>query len=310
MLNKEDGTIDIFGHVIKLRTHNCSLFGKEGTPLENLGINLYIRTKFCNSKCDFCIYHSDAQTWDWDKFHESMKEISSKIPIRKISVSGGEPTLYWDNFVKISEECRKYAPDCEFSMTTDGFRFDKLMTSHVVELYDYIQLSRHHYDDEINNSIFKSKTPTTDEIIKYSKYKKTEDQFQIRCNLIKNHIDSKEEVFKFLEWVGKVGINNVGIVSLMPVNDFSKDNFIKFHMRELVSDNFFLLKEWSFKGSCECVNYVYVSDNFDFPIRVYHKNTFKPNNIVETLVFDGQNLRIGFDGDIINSEKEENLKIS
>ncbi len=43
-----------------------------------------------------------------------------------------------------------------------------------------------------------------------------------------------------------------------------------------------------------------MNENFDFPIRVYHKNTFKPHNITETLVFDGENLRIGFDGDIIN----------
>ena len=298
MLN--DGIVNIFGRDIKLRTHNCSLFGNEGTKLENLGINLLLRTKYCNSKCDFCIYHSDASAWNWDRFHEMMDELSSKIPIKKISISGGEPTLYWDNFVKISEECRKYAPGCEMTVTTDGYKFDRFMTSDVVGLYDYIQLSRHHYDDEINNKIFKSKTPSTKEIIKYSKYKINESQFQIRCNLMNGYIDSKVEVFKFLDWVGGVGINNVGIVSLMPVNKFSKDSFIKFHIRDLVSDNFMLLKEWSFKGSCECVNYVYVSDNFDFPMRVYHKNTFKPSDITETLVFDGGNLRIGFDGDIIN----------
>jgi len=297
--------VNIFGRDLKMRTHNCSLFEKEGTPLDSLGINLYIRTKFCNSKCDFCIYHSDAEKWNWDKFHESMSEIVSKVPIRKIAISGGEPTLYWDNFVRLSEECRRYAPDCEFTVTTDGFRFEKLMTSDVVKIYDYIQLSRHHYDDRVNDSIFKSRTPTTEDIIQYSKYKTSQNQFQIRCNLIKGFIDSKEEVFRFLEWVGSVGINNVGIISLMPVNDFSKENFIKFHMKDLISDNFFLLKEWSYNGSCECVNYVYMSDNFDFPIRVYHKNTFKPSNMTETLVFDGSNLRIGFDGDVINQSSEK-----
>jgi len=300
MLETKNGIVNIFGRDINLRTHNCSLFGNEGVPLKNLGINLLLRTKFCNSKCDFCIYHSDARNWNWDRFHEVMNEMSSKIPIKKISISGGEPTLYWDNFTKISEECRKYSPNCEMTITTNGYKFDRFMESDIVKLYDYIQLSRHHYDDDLNNKIFKSKTPSTKEIIEYSKHRNSKNQFQIRCNLMNGYIDSKEEVFKFLDWVGKIGVNNVGIVSLMPVNEFSKDNFIKFHMKDLISDNFMLLKEWSFKESCECVNYVYVSEDFDFPIRVYHKNTFKPSNITETLVFDGHDLRIGFDGDIIN----------
>ena len=38
-------------------------------------------------------------------------------------------------------------------------------------------------------------------------------------------IDTKEEAFKFLEWSNSVRINDVGLVSLMPINDYSKENY-------------------------------------------------------------------------------------
>jgi hypothetical protein len=40
-------------------------------------------------------------------------------------------------------------------------------------------------------------------------------------------------------------------------------------------------------------------NDFRNPIRVYHKNTFAPNDIQETLVFDGYNVRLGFEGPIV-----------
>ena len=80
-----------------------------------------------------------------------------------------------------------------------------------------------------------------------------------------------------------------------------EDSGITTPIKELIGDNFILSKEWKrYGGACECFNYVYLpEENFRQPMRVYHKNTFKPSDITETLVFDGQNLRIGFDGEII-----------
>jgi hypothetical protein len=88
----------------------------------------------------------------------------------------------------------------------------------------------------------------------------------------------------------------------MPINDFSKENYIYFHIRELIGDNFYLTKSWKrMEGGCECFNYIYMppEDQFRRPIKVYHKNTFTPTDIQETIVFDGQNVRLGFEGPII-----------
>ena len=294
--------IVLFDKEIKLKTHQCSLFGNESKEFEEPFINLYVRTKFCNAKCDFCTYSEDASKFNEKRYIEVLKEITPKIRINKIAVSGGEPTLYWENFLTISTISRDFAPHCELSMNTDGLRWEQLFNHPISKSYDYIQLSRHHYDDEINDGIFKTKTPSSKIIREISKLQTHPHQIQFRCNLIKGKIDSKEEVFKYLEWTNSVNINDVGLVSLMPINDYSKENFIYFHIKELIGDNFMLTKRWErHGGGCECFNYVYMppENQFRRPIRVYHKNTFKPNDITETLVFDGQNVRLGFEGEII-----------
>ena len=295
-------SIELFGHEVKLKTHQCSFFDEGFVKIPEPAVDLYIRTKYCNSNCSFCTYHSDASKWDEKRYKEVLKEILSKVKIRKFAISGGEPTLYWDNFIAISAMAHESSPHSEMSMNTDGFRWEKLFSDPIYKIFNYIQLSRHHYDDKINNEIFKSETPTSEIIKSISPLQTHEHQIQFRCNLIKGYIDTKEEVFKYLDWANSVEINDIGLVSLMPINEYSKENFIYFHIKELLGDNFMLTKKWQrYGGGCECFNYVYMppEDKFRRPIKVYHKNTFKPDDIVETLVFDGKNLSLGFGGKII-----------
>lgn len=295
--------VEIFGTQVRLKTHNCHLFGADATLVEEPYINLYVRTKFCNAKCKFCTYADDANKFNPDRYLEILKEISSKIKIRKLAISGGEPTLYWDNFEHITYTGLEYlAEGGQLSMNTDGFRWEKLVSDPIFKKFDYVQLSRHHYDDDINNKIFGAETPRSDQIKWAAQQQTHPHQIQFRCNLINGLIDSRDEVFKYLDWANDLEINDIGLVSLMPVNDYSKENFIFFHIAQLVGDNFFLTKKWErHGGGCECFNYVYTppDEKFRRPIRVYHKNTFAPSELVETLVFDGYNLRTGFDGPII-----------
>ena len=81
--------IELFGKEIELRTHNCHLFGQEAEEFAEPTINLYVRTKYCNAKCLFCTYADDASKYNEKKFIEVLKELSSKIKIRKKS---------WDTF--------------------------------------------------------------------------------------------------------------------------------------------------------------------------------------------------------------------
>ncbi len=295
-------SINLFGKEVKLKTHYCAFFGKENIPLERPYINLYLRTKNCNSRCAFCTYHSDAAKWNEKRYIEVLKELTPKIEIRKIAISGGEPTLYWENFKAMSLIGQEYCPHAELSLNTDGLRWERLFSDPIYKDFDFIQLSRHHFDDSVNNEIFKTTTPTSEMITEAAKIQTHEHQIQFRCNLIQGYIDNKEKVFQYLDWMNSLGVNDVGLVSLMPINDFSKENYIYFHIKELIGHNFLLTKKQErHGGGCECFNYVYMpsEETFRRPIRVYHKNTFAPNDINDTLVFDGYNVRLGFEGPII-----------
>lgn len=294
-------SIKLFGKDIKLKTHVCSLFDKESIEVEEPYITIYVRTKYCNANCKFCIFQADACKFNFTKYKEILDQLSNNIQIRKIGIAGGEPMLNWNDFLEISELSRQYAPNTELSLNTNGFKWERFVNHPIFKTYDYVQISRHHYDDELNSEIMQTDSIVTSDIIKKTSHLQTHrHQVQFRCNLIKGYIDSKEEVFKFLDWSNEVGINDVGVVSLMPINQYSKDNFIYLHIKELIQDNFFLTKKWKrHNGGCECFNYVYLPEYSENQIRVYHKNTFLPNDINELLVFDGENLTSGFGGEII-----------
>jgi len=289
----------IFDKEIEVVTKNCKFFGNEGEETEPR-INLYVVTKNCNANCNFCIYKDYANNWNGKKYKEILKHVSSKIRINKIGVTGGEPTLNWDNFIEITDLSKEISPKSELSLNTNGFNLSKLFKD-VYKKYDFINLSRHHYNDDINDRIFNYKSVKTEELKYLSKLKTHNHQLQFKCNLIKGFIDSKEEFFKFMDWSNSIGIYDIGFSSLMPINDFCEKNYINFNISELKNDNFFLTKRMeSYKGGCDCFNWIYIpEDNFTNPVHVYHKNTFGPELQTQILTYDGEFLRRGFGGEII-----------
>lgn len=292
-------TIELFGRQIPIRTHYCHIFGQENREVEEPYVNLYVRSKFCNAKCKFCTFADDASNYNEKRFIEVLEEIRSKVKIRKIAITGGEPTLYWDKFKSAVEIAHDMVPDANLSMNTDGFRLEKLFNDPISKLFGNIHISRHHFDDNLNNEIFATKTPGA-ELLKWAQ-STTDDKFQIQlsCNLIKGYIDEKEKLYQYMDWTNTLGINSIGFVSLMPVNRYAMDNFIGFNMKDLINKRFNVTKEWSYKDSCECTNYVYIPEDMRELIRVYHKNTYRPFDINETIVFDGENVKLGFDGEIV-----------
>jgi len=291
--------VEIFGREIPLRTHYCHIFGKENSEVDEPYVNLYVRTKYCNAKCQFCTFADDASNYNEKKYIEVLKEISSKIRIKKIAFTGGEPTLYWDKFKSSVLIAKDMCPDANLSMNTNGFRLQQLFEDPISKLFQNIHISRHHFDDALNDEIFIAKTPTGEEI-KWAQ-SMTEDKYQIQlsCDLIKGYIDNKEKLYQYMDWTNTLEVNNIGFVSLMPVNKYSRDNYIGFNMKDLISDRFNVTKEWSYKDSCECTNYIYFPENLRESIRVYHKNAYAPFDINETIIFDGENVKLGFDGEII-----------
>ena len=162
---------------------------------------------------------------------------------------------------------------------------------------DNISLSRHHYIDKRNNDILGFNSIKACKIKSWNK--QLPNLLHLSCNLIKGHIDDKEKVYTYLEKASELGITSVGFVSLMPINQYCKDNFVDFREMKLESNRFNLTRQYTYCDMCTCNNYFYIPENTKKLIMVYTKNTYKPFDITTSLVFDGRNLKQGYGNDII-----------
>ncbi|RLF82128.1 GTP 3',8-cyclase MoaA [Thermococci archaeon] len=93
-----------------------TLVDRFGRPVTNLRISL---TNKCNLNCFYC--HREGQTLDFQEMSpeeiELIVKIASKLGIRKVKLTGGEPTIRND-VVDIVRRIKPYVVD--LSMTTNG----------------------------------------------------------------------------------------------------------------------------------------------------------------------------------------------
>lgn len=292
--------INLFGKEISIRSHYCKFYDNELEPITEPYVNIYVRSKGCNAKCKFCEFADTASIFDYDKYLYILNEIKDKVKIKKFSFTGGEPTLNYKQFQNLVKITRENYKDSAFVLNSNGLNLDKLTTD--LETYneiDSIALSRHHYLDKKNNEILGFKSASKKELKIIQENSKNKNILHLSCNLIKGYIDSKEEIYNFLEFASSIGIQSVGFVSLMPINDYCKENLIDFNTLDLVNDRFNLTKVWSYENYCKCNNYVYIPKNLNNVIKVYYKNTYNPFDVNTNLSFDGKNLKIGFTDNII-----------
>lgn len=290
--------MELFGKEINIKQYNCSYFNAAPVKREIDQIALYVRFKGCNASCDFCEYMDNASNFDLVRYKEILLYLKDKIFVNKINLTGGEPTLNWELFNNVLDITREIFPNIYIVLNTNGYNFDKIIEEETFKKISNISLSRHHYDDEINESILKTKAPTTD-TIKTLLNLVQEDGLHLTCNLIKGQIDSHGEALKFLNWVSSIQIPTTSFVSLMPINNYCTDNFI--HFKDLKLDGKLILtKDWKYGNMCQCNNLLFFSENPESdPVRVYTKNTFNPMDITTSLVYDGKNVYQGFSDKII-----------
>ena len=282
--------IKIFDKEIQLRNHYCALNGSEPSEIESPYINLYVQFNGCNADCKFCEYKTSAKNFNFDKFEKVLKELSSQLELRKISITGGEATINKD-FYKVVDAVSEY--DSFLVVNTNGANLKEVHEKGYTDKFDSIAMSRHHYQDDLNNEILGFDALSTQELknLKLS-------NLHLSCNLQKDYINNKEEIYKYLDFASEVGCDDVGFVSLMKINDYASEQFVDFEKMDLVSDKYHLIKEWKYKDSCKCNNYLYLTDDGDV-VKVYSRCNLKPTSSISNLIFDGENLKTGFCGEII-----------
>lgn len=291
--------IKLFDKEITIRDKYCSFFGTEGSDSEPY-VNLYVRYRGCNADCLFCEYKEIANHFNFEKYDIVINEIlKNGIELRKVAMTGGEPTLNFQRFKDVVQYTRDKSENTYISVNTNGINLVKMFEDGIVEELDNIALSRHHHNDKLNNKILGFNSVTSDEIRYVQSTHDRPDLLHFSCNLVKGYIDTNRKAINFLEKANDLSVYSVGFVSLMPANDYCKENFVDINTLKF-EKRFFNSKQFDDFGYCTCRNYLYSPKEFKGQhVQLYLKNTFKNQEFTNSLIFDGEYLRYGFGQDNI-----------
>jgi molybdenum cofactor biosynthesis enzyme MoaA len=188
----------------------------------------------CNANCEFCFWKQDKTAKSYlKKLKETMELLPSQFYM--ISISGGEPTIS-PYFTKILDSID---PEqfVHRILTTNGTQLIKHMDK-VVEKIQHINISRHHWDDEVNSSIFASKTiPSTKHIIEcVDALNQNGIDVTFSCVLTDEYILTKEHIIQYIEYAKSCGASHIYLrkkhENLMPhelEKEFGVAKIIKSH---------------------------------------------------------------------------------
>ena len=103
----------------------------------------------CNGKCYFC--HHEGNTVSDEEMPISIitecVDAAKQLQIRKISLTGGEPTLRTDIDDIVCLIKQKY-PKVDLGITTNGFRLSEV-SQNTLKLLDHINLSIISFDEPL-----------------------------------------------------------------------------------------------------------------------------------------------------------------
>lgn len=284
----------VFERTLKLRDEMCSLNGEKPLSINKPYVNLYVQpTLKCNASCPFCEFKdNNCPDFNFVKFVECLLELrDNEIEVRRVNITGGEPSLKLKLFYKITEKIRDLFPNCFLGVNSNGSHIHSLMEAS--DYIDTVTVSHHHYLDFVNSKMLGIKAPTLTELSHYA------DKLHLSCNLIKGYIYNKRTIENYLTQCIRNGIKDVGFVALMKVNKFCEDHFIDFsdafREEKLDSMNIIGIREWNNADACKCKNYAFISDEYEDYVEFYARHYCKAQNNESVLVFNGKNLTVGFD---------------
>ena len=157
----------------------------------------------CQAHCQFCFWYEKPTDKEWLK---KLEYTLDNLPacFEQISITGGEPTLskYLVPTIEAIAARRKRYP--KVVLTTNGINLGKYLDI-VNKNVDHVNISRHHWLQEENEKVFKTKNiPKDKDLIIYAEallHKLT-----FNCVIKKMTV---KEMFQFLGYAHDIGVSNV-----------------------------------------------------------------------------------------------------
>lgn len=170
----------------------------------------------CNAGCNFCFWnHKDGLINPPGNYLELLRHTLLRLPenFRAISVSGGEPTTskYLMPILEVIKEVRMIRYFDRVVMTTNGSNLPDLLAFEDFPggVVDFVNISRHHYDDRENIKIFRTgRVPSTETLIKIISGLKRRN-VPVTLNCVVNQLTTQAFIFQFMGFFRQVGAHTV-----------------------------------------------------------------------------------------------------
>jgi len=159
----------------------------------------------CNGKCDFCFWKKSKPC---DNYLEKLNDIMYSLPSQfyQLSITGGEPTLspYLENVLNLIDRNI-------FTHTVLTSNGSKLLESiSMLEgKIDHVNISRHHFEDSINDSIFKAKMLTKEELKNVSDELNKIGIDVTFSAVLSENLNTKSDIEKYIQFAKECGASQV-----------------------------------------------------------------------------------------------------
>ena len=167
----------------------------------------------CNAKCDFCFtdYSKEGVLPSYEEYFLSLYDVLKNLPsnFEKISITGGEPTMsdYLDIALKTISLFKDKFKFVVMSTNATGLNDRRL--SQMEGIVNAVNISRHHYDDEQNNGIFKLESMPTREQLKLIMENCRKHNISPSLSVVMTKLTTKQDILKFIEFAQGVDIYEV-----------------------------------------------------------------------------------------------------
>lgn len=297
--------INILGKIIRVKGYICS---ENGGPYREKPSDKKIQlsicpTSFCAAKCPFCLATNspDKKFIDTNKLRDVLEKLRDINIVRGVSVTGGEPFTDVGLLNEVLNMVFEIIGDStEISVNTNSMYIDRIKDIEALHKLESIHVSRHHYNDDINNELFGGiKMPSKEKLSEVIRSVPYDDLFVLNCMMAKGYIDSADEICKYLDFTAETGAYKASLISATIVNEFTKEKRIDY--RDVLKEDdprFLFTRRYEDYEWCRCQDGIYISSS-GIPVEFYGRSTSPGGcDYARGLVYNTDNsLTIGFNGE-------------
>ena len=243
-------------------------------------VNLYLdSTDRCNCDCHFCIAkvnfgrHRTAGSDEYvAAITRAAKTLASTHP--SIQLTGGEPTLNTERFIRICEAIRESGLRVPV-LNTNGVNV-KRMISTINTTFQHLNISLHHYNEADSRSLGFLPADLRD------LGDMSTANIRVQCNMIGDYIDTYGEVMQMIAYAyHHIGARSIAFAQLtpLPIGDYYQNAVIQYvveHpvdvdsiLRHIEDDHRFVFEKY--RGGVACYYEIYKFQAYDEPMTVCFK---------------------------------------